>query len=181
MHVSMWCCFYPWFSKLHTSNIKLKKFILWYDLAGKGGDLSHHEISSIINGALKLSEKTAKNAMTPASEIFAININAKLDRQDVCVLLLHKWTKDICVLTFLYCTNRELINLILKKGHSRVPVYHGQTKIYYWAYSGNIWLLCSFPVAYSCKISIFFLFFIREALWFSGESMLIDLQPPSPF
>ncbi|KAL3512815.1 hypothetical protein ACH5RR_025532 [Cinchona calisaya] len=67
--------------------------------AGKGGDLSHHEIS-IIKGALELTEKTAKDAMTLASEIFSVDINAKLDR--------------------------DLINLILQKGHSRVPVYHEQ-------------------------------------------------------
>lgn len=47
--------------------------------AGKGGDLSHDEIS-IIGGALELTEKTARDAMTPLFETFAIDINAKLDR-----------------------------------------------------------------------------------------------------
>ncbi|KAM3252612.1 DUF21 domain-containing protein isoform X1 [Capsicum annuum] len=65
--------------------------------AGKGGELSIHE-TNIIAGALELTEKTARDAMTPISETFAIDINANLDR--------------------------DLINLILEKGHSRVPVYH---------------------------------------------------------
>ncbi|PIN17665.1 putative membrane protein [Handroanthus impetiginosus] len=67
--------------------------------AGKGGELTHDE-TTIIAGALELSEKTASDAMTPISETFAIDINAKLDR--------------------------SLMNLILEKGHSRVPVYYEQ-------------------------------------------------------
>lgn len=47
--------------------------------AGKGGELTHDE-TTIIAGALELTEKTASVAMTPISETFAININAKLDR-----------------------------------------------------------------------------------------------------
>ncbi|KAI4367538.1 hypothetical protein MLD38_023267 [Melastoma candidum] len=67
--------------------------------AGKGGELTHDE-TTIIAGALELTEKTASHAMTPISETFSIDINAKLDR--------------------------ELMNLILEKGHSRVPVYYEQ-------------------------------------------------------
>ncbi|KAJ4896968.1 DUF21 domain-containing protein [Raphanus sativus] len=67
--------------------------------AGKGGELTHDE-TTIIAGALELSEKMAKDAMTPISETFVIDINAKLDR--------------------------DLMNLILEKGHSRVPVYYEQ-------------------------------------------------------
>lgn len=47
--------------------------------AGKGGELTHDE-TTIIAGALELGDKTASDAMTPISEIFAIDINAKLDR-----------------------------------------------------------------------------------------------------
>ncbi|KAF5759103.1 putative CBS domain, CNNM, transmembrane domain-containing protein [Helianthus annuus] len=65
--------------------------------AGKGGELTHDE-TTIIAGALELSEKTASDAMTPISDTFSIDINAKLDR--------------------------SLMNLILEKGHSRVPVYY---------------------------------------------------------
>ncbi|KAL8097347.1 DUF21 domain-containing protein At2g14520-like [Apium graveolens] len=67
--------------------------------AGKGGELTRDE-TTIIAGALELSEKTASDAMTPIAETFAVDINARLDR--------------------------ELMNLILEKGHSRVPVYYEQ-------------------------------------------------------
>ncbi|XP_060168031.1 DUF21 domain-containing protein At4g33700 isoform X2 [Lycium barbarum] len=67
--------------------------------AGKGGELTRDE-TTIIAGALELHDKTANDAMTPISEIFAIDINAKLDR--------------------------NLMNLILEKGHSRIPVYYDQ-------------------------------------------------------
>ncbi|XP_044508574.1 DUF21 domain-containing protein At2g14520-like [Mangifera indica] len=67
--------------------------------AGKGGELTHDE-TTIIAGALELSQKTASDAMTPISETFAIDINAKLDK--------------------------DLMDLILNKGHSRVPVYYEQ-------------------------------------------------------
>eukprot|EP00252_Welwitschia_mirabilis_P021825 TRINITY_DN5715_c0_g1_i3.p1 TRINITY_DN5715_c0_g1~~TRINITY_DN5715_c0_g1_i3.p1 ORF type:complete len:437 (-),score=57.81 TRINITY_DN5715_c0_g1_i3:455-1765(-) len=67
--------------------------------AGKGGELTHDE-TTIIAGALELSEKTAEDAMTPISDTFSIDVNAKLDR--------------------------DLMSLILEKGHSRVPVYYEQ-------------------------------------------------------
>ncbi|KAK1433165.1 hypothetical protein QVD17_10071 [Tagetes erecta] len=67
--------------------------------AGKGGSLSLHE-TTIIGGALELTSKTARDAMTPLSETFSVDINAKLDR--------------------------NLMNLIVEKGYSRVPVYHDQ-------------------------------------------------------
>ncbi|XP_019056907.1 PREDICTED: DUF21 domain-containing protein At2g14520 isoform X2 [Tarenaya hassleriana] len=67
--------------------------------AGKGGELTHDE-TTIIAGALELSGKMAKDAMTPISDTFAIDINFKLDR--------------------------DLMNLILEKGHSRIPVYYEQ-------------------------------------------------------
>ncbi|XP_010105303.2 DUF21 domain-containing protein At2g14520 [Morus notabilis] len=68
--------------------------------AGKGGELTHDE-TTIIAGALELTEKTAGDAMTPISETFTIDINARLDR--------------------------ELMTLVLEKGHSRVPVYYEET------------------------------------------------------
>jgi hypothetical protein len=52
--------------------------------AGKGGELTHDE-TTIIAGALELSEKMVKDAMTPISDIFVIDINAKLDR--FCVVI----------------------------------------------------------------------------------------------
>ncbi|OEL25243.1 DUF21 domain-containing protein [Dichanthelium oligosanthes] len=65
--------------------------------AGKGGELTHDE-TTIIAGALELTEKKAKDAMTPLCQTFAIDINAKFDR--------------------------ELMQEVLEKGHSRVPVYY---------------------------------------------------------
>ncbi|KAI3752992.1 hypothetical protein L2E82_25035 [Cichorium intybus] len=67
--------------------------------AGKGGELTHDE-TTIIAGALELTEKTASDAMTPISDTFSVDINAKLDR--------------------------NLMNIILEKGHSRVPIYYEQ-------------------------------------------------------
>ncbi|KAL4582093.1 hypothetical protein LXL04_006633 [Taraxacum kok-saghyz] len=67
--------------------------------AGKGGSLSLHE-TTIIGGALELGAKTAKDAMTPLSQTFSVDIDAKLDR--------------------------NLMNLIIEKGYSRVPVYYDQ-------------------------------------------------------
>ncbi|KAL4329683.1 DUF21 domain-containing protein At4g33700-like isoform X2 [Arachis ipaensis] len=43
--------------------------------AGKGGELSLHE-ATIIAGALDLTLKTVKDAMTPISEIFSLDINS---------------------------------------------------------------------------------------------------------
>ncbi|KAM6564107.1 hypothetical protein CsatB_024105 [Cannabis sativa] len=69
--------------------------------AGKGGELTRDE-TTIIAGALELSDKAASDAMTPISETFAIDVNAKLDR--------------------------NLMKVILEKGHSRVPIYHEQPR-----------------------------------------------------
>ena len=49
------------------------------DQAGIGGELTHDE-TTIIAGALELSEKTASDAMTPISDTFAVDINARVDR-----------------------------------------------------------------------------------------------------
>lgn len=61
------------------SPIELLVFFLLDKQAGRGGELLDKE-TSIISGALELTEKTAKDAMTPVSEIFAVDITAKLDR-----------------------------------------------------------------------------------------------------
>ncbi|XP_051183530.1 DUF21 domain-containing protein At5g52790 isoform X3 [Lolium perenne] len=67
--------------------------------AGKGGELTHDE-TTIITGALEMTQKTAKDAMTPISETFSLDINAKLD--------LHT------------------VGMIMSKGHSRIPIYSGR-------------------------------------------------------
>ncbi|OIS98698.1 PREDICTED: DUF21 domain-containing protein At4g14240-like [Nicotiana attenuata] len=69
--------------------------------AGKGGDLTHDE-TTIISGALDLTEKTAEEAMTPIESTFSLDVNSKLD-----------W---------------EAMGKILARGHSRVPVYSGNPK-----------------------------------------------------
>ncbi|PWA93032.1 hypothetical protein CTI12_AA075800 [Artemisia annua] len=66
------------------------------DKAGKGGELTNDEIT-IITGALDLAQKTVKDAMTPISEIFSLELNSKL--------------------------NEDTMSLLLSKKHSRVPVY----------------------------------------------------------
>ncbi|XP_052186782.1 DUF21 domain-containing protein At5g52790-like isoform X3 [Diospyros lotus] len=68
--------------------------------SGKGGELTREE-TTIICGALDLTQKTAKDAMTPIAEIFSLDLNSVLDD--------------------------DTMNLILKKGHSRVPVHSGST------------------------------------------------------
>ncbi|KAL5556744.1 hypothetical protein UlMin_038980 [Ulmus minor] len=113
VRVLVWICFpvaYP-ISKLldyllgkeHKALFRRAELKTLVDLhgneAGKGGELTRDE-TTIIAGALELSGKTARDAMTPISETFAIDINAKLDR--------------------------NLMKVILEKGHSRVPVYHEQ-------------------------------------------------------
>ncbi|CAI9116753.1 OLC1v1017987C1 [Oldenlandia corymbosa var. corymbosa] len=65
--------------------------------AGKGGDLTHDE-TTIIAGALELTEKTARDAMTPISKAFSLDLDATLDL--------------------------ETLNAIMTMGHSRIPVYY---------------------------------------------------------
>ncbi|GAB4826311.1 hypothetical protein Ancab_009176 [Ancistrocladus abbreviatus] len=78
---------------------ELKTFVdLHGNEAGKGGELTHHE-TTIIGGALDLTLKTAKDAMTPTSEVFSLDINTKLDK--------------------------DTLEVIMRKGHSRVPIYSG--------------------------------------------------------
>ncbi|XP_021743120.1 DUF21 domain-containing protein At2g14520-like [Chenopodium quinoa] len=111
VRVLVWICFpvaYP-ISKLldlllgkrHKAFFRRAEWKTLVDLhgneAGKG-ELTHDE-TTIIGGALGLIEKTARDAMTPIENTFAIDINSNLDR--------------------------NLMNMILDKGHSRVLVYYG--------------------------------------------------------
>ncbi|OVA05523.1 RNA recognition motif domain [Macleaya cordata] len=81
---------------------QLKALVSIHSLeAGKGGELTHDE-TTIISGALDLTEKTAEEAMTPIESTFSLDVNSKLD-----------W---------------EAIGKILARGHSRVPVYSGNPK-----------------------------------------------------
>ncbi|KAL6511759.1 DUF21 domain-containing protein [Orobanche gracilis] len=77
---------------------ELKTFVDFHgNEAGKGGDLTHDE-TTIIAGALELTEKTAKDAMTPISKAFSIDLDGTL--------------------------NLETLNSIMTMGHSRVPIYY---------------------------------------------------------
>ena len=49
-----------------------------YGQAGKGGELTRDE-TTIITGALEMTQKTAKDAMTPISDTFSVDVNAVLD------------------------------------------------------------------------------------------------------
>lgn len=86
--------------KGHTALLRRSELKTFVDLhaneAGKGGELTHEE-TTIIGGALELTEKMAKDAMTPMSKVFSLDINAKLDK--------------------------HTLDLIMRKGHSRVPIY----------------------------------------------------------
>ncbi|KAH9692957.1 DUF21 domain-containing protein [Citrus sinensis] len=78
---------------------ELKTFVNFHgNEAGKGGDLTHDE-TTIIAGALELTEKTAKDAMTPISKAFSLDLDATL--------------------------TLDTLNAIMTMGHSRVPVYSG--------------------------------------------------------
>ncbi|KAL9238009.1 hypothetical protein vseg_012491 [Gypsophila vaccaria] len=77
---------------------ELKTFVNFHgNEAGKGGDLTHDE-TTIITGALELTEKTAKDAMTLISKAFSLDLDATL--------------------------TLETLNSIMAMGHSRVPVYY---------------------------------------------------------
>lgn len=55
---------------------------LWISIlhlqAGKGGDLTHDE-TTIIAGALEMTAKTAKDAMTPIAKAFSIDLDGTLN------------------------------------------------------------------------------------------------------
>ncbi|CAA7035348.1 unnamed protein product [Microthlaspi erraticum] len=86
--------------KRHSTLLRraeLKSFVYMHgNEAGKGGELTHDE-TTIISGALDMSHKSAKDAMTPVSDIFSLDINSKLDE--------------------------KTMGLIASEGRSRIPIY----------------------------------------------------------
>lgn len=54
------------------------QYICFVVQAGKGGDLTHDE-TTIITGALELTEKTARDAMTPITNAFSLDLDANLN------------------------------------------------------------------------------------------------------
>ncbi|RWR87800.1 CBS domain-containing protein [Cinnamomum micranthum f. kanehirae] len=90
--------------------------------AGKGGELTLDE-TTIITGALDLTQKTAENAMTHISETFSLDINSKLD---MYVSPKFRYLAVPFVLVFILLIMpllRHTMSLIVTKGHSRVPIY----------------------------------------------------------
>ncbi|CAI7910708.1 unnamed protein product [Closterium sp. NIES-54] len=78
---------------------ELKAFVNMHaKMEGRGGDLTVDE-TTIISGALELAGKTVADAMTPIHHAFSLSVDTKLDL--------------------------ETMQQLMKRGHSRVPVYHG--------------------------------------------------------
>ncbi|KAL8153459.1 hypothetical protein V2J09_011219 [Rumex salicifolius] len=88
--------------KDHSTLLRRSELKTFVDLhgneAGKGGELTHDE-TAIIGGALELAQKTAKDVMTPMSRVFSLDCNDTL--------------------------NKDTLELIMRKGHSRIPIYSG--------------------------------------------------------
>ncbi|KAK3030446.1 hypothetical protein RJ639_039203 [Escallonia herrerae] len=82
--------------------------------AGKGGELSCDE-TTIISGTLDLTEKMAIDAMTSIAEIFAIDINAKLQSGHSRVLVYHEHPRNIVRLVLVK-------NLLSLNASDKVPL-----------------------------------------------------------
>ncbi|KAJ7974132.1 DUF21 domain-containing protein [Quillaja saponaria] len=90
---------------------ELKTFVdLHGNEAWKGGELSHHE-TAIITGAMDLTQKTARDAMTPLSETFSLDINSKLDMQPMTLIM----SIDRSRIPIYYGSYKNIIGLILVK------------------------------------------------------------------
>ncbi|KAJ2377706.1 hypothetical protein H4S02_007575, partial [Coemansia sp. RSA 2611] len=77
---------------------QLKELVSLSDTA-HGGNLSADEVT-IIRGALELSEKLVIDVMTDLSNVYMVDINSRL--------------------------NRRLLTEMVRRGHSRVPVFDGE-------------------------------------------------------
>ncbi|CAI9777834.1 unnamed protein product [Fraxinus pennsylvanica] len=76
---------------------ELKTFVDFHgNEAGKGGDLTHYE-TTIIAGALEMTEKTAKDARTPILKAFSIDLDGTL--------------------------NLETLNAIMTMGHTNLTLF----------------------------------------------------------
>ncbi|XP_052881980.1 DUF21 domain-containing protein At4g14240-like isoform X1 [Gossypium arboreum] len=116
--------------------------------AGKGGELTHDE-TTIISGALDLTEKTAEEAMTPIESTFSLDVNSKLD-----------W---------------EAMGKILARGHSRVPVYSGNPKNIIGLLLVCVNLMESLIGSLADLVGYFYSFFISNVLfenWNKVKSLL---------
>lgn len=90
--------------------------------------MSHHE-TTIITGALDLTQKMAKDAMTPIAETFCLDINSKIDMYVPTFYLWVILISFFSIITIrLSSILRHTMGLVLSKGHSRIPVYSGSPK-----------------------------------------------------
>lgn len=90
--------------------------------------MSHHE-TTIITGALDLTQKMAKDAMTPIAETFCLDINSKIDMYVPTFYLWVILISFFSIITLrLSSILRHTMGLVLSKGHSRIPVYSGSPK-----------------------------------------------------
>lgn len=77
--------------------VELKELVTMHAASdGRGGDLKHDTVT-IVDGALDMQVKTAKQAMTPIDRVFMLPLSAQLD----------------------YATLESVVH----SGHSRIPVY----------------------------------------------------------
>lgn len=90
--------------------------------------MSHHE-TTIITGALDLTQKMAKDAMTPIAETFCLDINSKIDMYVPTFYLWVILISFFSIITLRFSSIlRHTMGLVLSKGHSRIPVYSGSPK-----------------------------------------------------
>ncbi|ORX37563.1 hypothetical protein BD324DRAFT_385136 [Kockovaella imperatae] len=76
---------------------ELRELIKFHAAGGEGGGDLDYDTVTMAQGALDLAGKTVREAMTPIDQVFMLPIDAKLDY--------------------------ETLGLVVKSGHSRVPVY----------------------------------------------------------
>ncbi|KAL2548274.1 protein of unknown function-containing protein [Forsythia ovata] len=85
MHVLDWLL-----GKNHSAILRRAELKTYVDLhgikAGKGGDLTDNE-TTIITGAMYMTQKTARDVMTPISRTFSLDINSKLDIMFTTILM----------------------------------------------------------------------------------------------
>lgn len=80
---------------------ELKELVSIHAQPGAGGILSDDEIA-VIRGALELKEKKVESIVTPINHVYMLSLDQKMDE--------------------------NLVDEILKTGHSRVPVYRGNDR-----------------------------------------------------
>ena len=108
-----------------------------------------------------MTQKTAKDAMTPISEIFSLDINSKLDEYAMLLSLFSVWWlyQIKSQFNFIIYIPRQTMGLILSEGHSRVPIYSiiptsiigfilVSTNFNFYIHVKLEFILCSFAMTY---------------------------------